>query len=339
MRTILVIGSNRVDSQKKRFEDLGHALGKMVVRHRFCLLTAGDRYPVIDEFAALGAQKYCATVSWELSSRVRSIHRPGVEPHGIGASYSCHGESELEQVLELSERAHAIVVVGGGPNTREYIVAAEATKKPVIPIPTVGGIAKECWRRYIRGVPDYLPKHVKLADFKELSQVVKSTADAERLGEVAIALAKMAFPDSNYIFVATPFSSAYDHTMEAIRHAVEELNADDPESTFIVQRLDTAEDAGRIDETVEACIRRASIMIADVSEQNPNVLYEYGYALGRGVEVVPIATKGTKLPVDIRNRITKYYNLSASDNTLKDSITEFGKALAKCIKAVLRSME
>jgi len=52
--------------------------------------------------------------------------------------------------------------------------------------------------------------------------------------------------------------------MEAIRYAVEVLNADDPESTFIVQWLDTTENAGRIDETVEACIRRASIMIADV---------------------------------------------------------------------------
>jgi len=54
--------------------------------------------------------------------------------------------------------------------------------------------------------------------------------------------------------------------VEAIRYAVEVLNADDPESTFIVQWLDNAENAGRIDETVEACIRRASIMIADVSE-------------------------------------------------------------------------
>ena len=62
--------------------------------------------------------------------------------------------------------------------------------------------------------------------------------------------------------------------------------------------------------------------------KNPNVLYEYGYACGRGVEVVPIATVGTVPPVDIRDRITEDYDLSASDNTLKHRITGFGEALA-----------
>lgn len=77
--------------------------------------------------------------------------------------------------------------------------------------------------------------------------------------------------------------------------------------------MDKAEEVVRIDEELERRIRRAKMVIADLSEPSPNVHYELGFARGHGVSVVPIAAEGTKLPFDIRQLRTEFYDLSASD--------------------------
>jgi len=46
-------------------------------------------------------------------------------------------------------------------------------------------------------------------------------------------------------------------------------------------------------------IRTSAFVIADVSEDRPNVFYELGYAQGLKKKVVVTARTGTKLPFDI----------------------------------------
>lgn len=84
-------------------------------------------------------------------------------------------------------------------------------------------------------------------------------------------------------------------------------------------------------ETLHEQIRSATLCLADISNQNPNVMYELGYAIAAGRDVVIICstTNAERLPFDIRHRGIIWYTLeSARDfDKLRDDITKKIKAL------------
>ncbi|MES2074932.1 MAG: hypothetical protein V4462_04860 [Pseudomonadota bacterium] len=76
-------------------------------------------------------------------------------------------------------------------------------------------------------------------------------------------------------------------------------------------------------------IRNAVVCLADISEDNPNVWYELGYAFSQGKQVVMVCSEGRKkFPFDIQHRtIIPYKTESRSDfDTLRDAITTKIKA-------------
>ncbi len=85
-------------------------------------------------------------------------------------------------------------------------------------------------------------------------------------------------------------------------------------------------------EAIEKGIRKASVCLADITTDNPNVWYELGYAYAFGIPVVMVCseertTKG--YPFDIQHRtIVSYVADSTSDfEKLKDSLTKRIRAL------------
>jgi nucleoside 2-deoxyribosyltransferase len=89
-------------------------------------------------------------------------------------------------------------------------------------------------------------------------------------------------------------------------------------------------------QSIENGIRSAAIIFADISEKNPNVWYEVGFAfaLGKPIILVMEVIEGHKIPFDIHDRrIEMYRSESASDfEKLKNSIVERGKALVSKIE-------
>ena len=65
-------------------------------------------------------------------------------------------------------------------------------------------------------------------------------------------------------------------------------------------------------------------MIADVSENKPNVYWELGLAGGMNKDIILTARKGTDLPFDINDVPVLYW----------DSFSEFKKALAKRVDSI-----
>lgn len=94
-------------------------------------------------------------------------------------------------------------------------------------------------------------------------------------------------------------------------------------------------DAYRVDEdetveipidTIEEKIKSATICLADITLDNPNVWYEVGFAFASGKTIILLCSDeraGNSYPFDIRQRnITAYKTESQSDfNKLKDTIT------------------
>ena len=60
-------------------------------------------------------------------------------------------------------------------------------------------------------------------------------------------------------------------------------------------------------QAIEENIRDADVCLADISEANPNVWFEVGYALANGREIVLVCKEGSKFPFDVQQRTINRY--------------------------------
>ncbi|KJU83128.1 Nucleoside 2-deoxyribosyltransferase [Candidatus Magnetobacterium bavaricum] len=98
-----------------------------------------------------------------------------------------------------------------------------------------------------------------------------------------------------YIFVCMSFDPAlYDIYDSGIKPTVERIG-------LICERVDEIQYSSGIIEKVYSQIKSADMIIADITGQNPNVLYEVGYAHALGKEVILITRKVEDIPSDLRN--------------------------------------
>ena len=78
-------------------------------------------------------------------------------------------------------------------------------------------------------------------------------------------------------------------------------------------------------ESIETSLRRSAVAFAEVSEDNPNVFLELGYALSLGIPTVIVCdrAKRNKLPFDIQHRPIVFYSAEAQSDfdKLKTDIT------------------
>ena len=91
-----------------------------------------------------------------------------------------------------------------------------------------------------------------------------------------------------------PFSKAFDDAYElAIRPACESAGA-------YAERVDQQIFAGSIMERVYNQIAKADLVVADMSERNPNVFYEVGYAHALGKTTILVTKTEDDIPFDLR---------------------------------------
>lgn len=105
-------------------------------------------------------------------------------------------------------------------------------------------------------------------------------------------------------FIAMQFSEPYNEVYrDAIRPLVEEIG-------FEPFRVDEASGPGVILNDIWTRITEASVVIAEISEPNPNVYYEIGVAHALRKPTVLLAQRGTKLPFDIGPHRCIFYDNS-----------------------------
>ena len=102
------------------------------------------------------------------------------------------------------------------------------------------------------------------------------------------------------IFLLIPFNEGFTDISNVIREVVQKTN-----HQFI--RLDEViEPPISITDAFHKEIEKADLIIADVSNQNPNVMYELGIAQSLKKPTILIAQRGEKIPVHITSRIAFY---------------------------------
>jgi hypothetical protein len=128
------------------------------------------------------------------------------------------------------------------------------------------------------------------------------------------------------IFVAMPFREE----MDDVYHygIVSATNA----AGFLCERADLSAFTGDVLEWVKSRIRSASLVIADLTDANPNVYLEIGYAWGSGIPTVLVVkgNEGAKntehLKFDVRGQRCLVYR---KIKELEDSLTQELKSLPR----------
>lgn len=101
------------------------------------------------------------------------------------------------------------------------------------------------------------------------------------------------------------------------------------ELNFRVTRVDKLNSVDRIDNTIIEHLNNADLVIADMTEHNPNAFYEMGYRHALGKPLIPIMEEETKIPFDVANLRTITYvtndldKAEAAKNRLLETILSF----------------
>ncbi len=143
--------------------------------------------------------------------------------------------------------------------------------------------------------------------------VTKSRDDSEKLRTAGYTSASKA-----HVFVAMPFKEEMDDVYHyGIQGAVRSAG-------FLCERADLSSFTGDVMDWVRARVRTAKLVVADLTEANPNVYLEVGYAWGCEVPTVLLVKDTNHLNFDTRGqRCLPYKNIKG----LEDSLTKELKAL------------
>jgi hypothetical protein len=126
------------------------------------------------------------------------------------------------------------------------------------------------------------------------------------------------------IFVIQPFNKSSEGVYELIRSAASVANAD-------IARSDSAAASPDIVDGIRSAIQSASLIVADLTNSNPNVMYEIGFAQALGKPLLLVASSSRSIPFDLARVRVVIYDLTSPN--------EFVDRLAKSIAQALKDPE
>lgn len=120
-------------------------------------------------------------------------------------------------------------------------------------------------------------------------------------------------------FVIMPFDPSFNDVYQMIKKTAESAV---PGETVTCRRLDEIKLPGRISDDLIREINQAVFCVSDLSGNNPNVMWETGYAMALKKPIVFISQDVKKLPFDIRDMRTIPYNRLSLNETLEFPLTD-----------------
>ncbi|MFA5916274.1 MAG: toll/interleukin-1 receptor domain-containing protein [Burkholderiales bacterium] len=127
------------------------------------------------------------------------------------------------------------------------------------------------------------------------------------------------------LFVIQPFDKSSEGVYELIRAAGTIAGVGVARADSVVSS------GGSITESIQAAIQSASLLVADVTNANPNVMYEVGFGQAQKKPLLLVASNSRSIPFDLAGHRVVIYDLA---NT-----SEFVKRLAKSILLALEQPE
>lgn len=122
--------------------------------------------------------------------------------------------------------------------------------------------------------------------------------------------------DSSIVAVMMPFEAKFNPVLDAIREACEGI-----ELTCV--RADNIWQETAIIDEIFSLICRSGIVVCDLTDRNPNVLYEMGIAQTIGKPVVMITQRDSDIPFDVKHhRYLPYLNNDQGREEMRDALAD-----------------
>lgn len=259
-----------------------------LARKKSAVLCACDK--IIAEAARDALKGSPQAVQSRVITMVPAVDPSDVERFAIGkfirVSYA--GSRARRHSMVLS--SDAVVAINGKQGTKEGIDLAFIAGKPVIPMPATGGAALEGWMEYEQELVERLhltqDEIAALNDSHNIHRAVSACLNI---------LTRVLRPQC---FVAMPLAHPLPGVYGAIRTAAEDKG-------YQAIRVDQDSVSGNIIESIWGYIRHSDLVVADLTDANPNVCYEAGisHALGKTTLLTVFSPDGKVpdyIPFDLR---------------------------------------
>ena len=204
------------------------------------------------------------------------------------------------KVPEPIEEADVLILVGGYDGTYTAANWARQSNTPVLPVATFGMAARDIHEDVLNEKGSKSTTHLSVDDLNKLKRSADTLEEnnIEKYTEEIIDLAEKAVK-SREVFVIMSFEeqSRLDDFQDAVKIICEEREfvADRIDKRPIGESYDIVE---RIHRDIETC----GFVIADLTNERPNVYYEVGYARGLGKPVILTIAEGEKVHFDIAGK-------------------------------------
>ena len=310
---LLVVGSLRnVPSQPELCAPFVAKLGELIVERGHTLLNGcrGSLDKAIAEAAntrlkALGKKPESQLVGYRLKE-TEPIHRLGLVRISERSDWELT-HPQLAPPEQIAE-ADAAIFVAGSEGT--FIAAnwARIAGIPVLGITAFGGAGSDLYAYEKAHLGEKFGHSITREEFGALNQ---DTTDIERLAADVVTLAeRIVIPHT--VFPVLPFSSEdYGDIKDSFKASCSEVG-------FELRGTEEEETTERIIPRILDGIRRAALVIADVSKDRANVYYEIGLAQGMRKEVILTARSGTALPFDVTDIPVIFWD---SQRALREQLT------------------
>jgi hypothetical protein len=197
---------------------------------------------------------------------------------------------------EPVQEADVVIVVGGTDGTQFAASWVRLANKPIVPVATLGRSAAEIYQDELSVFDRRYAARLSVDDYQILDRVLPDweIATLRAFAKDVVSLAeRLVMP--NDVFVIMSFAEK-GHLKDAYNTFQRVCQKYGFHAFKVDQHMDSTD---RIVPAIFSSIRRAAFVIADVSEERPNVYFELGYAKALDKEIVMTATEETELPFDV----------------------------------------
>ena len=250
----------------------------------------------------------------------------GIKRFANGLVKELTGKSAQARRFILVRDVDALITIKGKKHTTMVLDFAFATNKPILPLPFAGGDSFNYWnedntsqiKKWFELDDHFIQKlktvSVDAITLPEKEQLIKGIIDAIHRGIQRRCLILMAYepePDQFY--------------RDTVQPAIEEMG-------YTPIRIDHEANEGNILKIYRDRLQDSDIVLVDITEANPNVMYELGMAHSQNYSTILFSRR--KLDENSRLQIPFYLTMDSIENS--DTTTEEGQRyLAERIKVHL----
>jgi len=298
-------------------------LGEQIIKKGHNLLTGCQTE--LDKLVAQAADQYLISQGCSDSERRQRVISYVAHGHPPAHNFGTVIQSDLPDwdigglqptPPEVIRNADAVVLLGGFYGTFKAANWARLDRKPLLPVAIFGGAAKEVYAEEAKRFDQVYASNITRLDY---DKVLKSlSTDWNDFASQTVELAeRIVTSPSVFVIMSYKEIGYYKDLYTSIKRVCEKYD-------YIARRVDESNVLKRIIPEITRQVRQCAFVIADITEERPNVYYELGFADGVGKEVIIVAKKGTTLPFDINDVPVLFW----------DSFTEFEEELTKRVEKI-----